>query len=250
MQGTDMKKTILLVDDRPDMIETLADILDDYGYSVMSAHDGNDALAQIREVHVDLALIDIMMPGINGVETFKKIKKLSPKTAVIMMTAFAVEELMREAMREGAYSMIHKPFDIPIMVKKIEDCFSGPIVLIVDDQAHLADNFSDILTHRGFKVTTVDNGQSAIGKVREQRYDVILLDVVMPGLNGEETFLQIKKINPKATVIMYSGHSVEEIIERCLDNGAYACLRKPIGPAEIIKIIEGITARENSSSNN
>ncbi len=66
------KRTILIVDDKQEMAETLTDILEDYGYTVVIALDGYQALKCIKESPIDIALIDIIMPGINGVETFKE----------------------------------------------------------------------------------------------------------------------------------------------------------------------------------
>jgi DNA-binding NtrC family response regulator len=240
------KKTVMIVDDRYEMVSTLTDVLEDYGYTVVAAHDGYQALQCLRQSPVNLALIDIMMPGINGIETFKEIKRLFPTTAVIMMTAFAVEDLVKEAIREGAYAVVYKPFDLKQLITLIADSLSGPTVLIVDDQQPLGENLMDILTSRGYRVTAVTDGQSAIHKIKEGQYDVILLDIVMPGLNGEQTFLEIKKVNPRASVVMYSGYAVEDVIKRCVENGAYTCLHKPFSPERIIQIIEEVMAQKKN----
>lgn len=238
------KRTVLIVDDRQDMVTTLADILEDHGFTVVTALDGHQALECVKVSAIDLALIDIVMPKMNGVETFKEIKKLSPQTAVIMVTAFAVEGLVSEALQEGAYAMIYKPFDLKKMLGLIEDCLSGPLILIVDDQEMVRQNFKDLLCDRGYKIITVESGYEAIEKVKEKRYDVIFLDIVMPGLDGENTFMEIRKIHPKASVIVYSGYPVEEVLKRCLEKGAYACLRKPDDPERLIKITEEVIAKK------
>ena len=107
---------MLIVDDDPGMTETLADILTDMGYEVAVAENGYRAIEMTRQNKYDLALMDIKMPGINGVETFKKVKRISPQTRVIMMTAYSVEDLVREALKEGAYDVIYKPIDIDKLV--------------------------------------------------------------------------------------------------------------------------------------
>ena len=211
---------------------------------MITALDGQQALKYVRESGVDLALIDIMMPGINGVETFKEIKKLSPCTAVIMMTAFAVEDLVTEALQEGAYAMIYKPFDLKRILGMIEDCLSGPLILIVDDHQGARESLKEILRDRGCKITTVESGYEAIEKVKEKRYEIIFLDVVMPDLNGEDTFIAIKKINPKASVIMYSGYPVEKVLKRCLEKGAHAILYKPYKAQELVKIVEEVISQK------
>ena len=112
---------ILLVDDQVGMLETLGDILKERGYNVTMANDGSEALERAKETQFSLALIDIKLPGINGVETFKEIKKINPAIAVIMMTAYSVDELMRESIAEGACASIYKPFDPEKILKIIED---------------------------------------------------------------------------------------------------------------------------------
>ena len=122
--GTNKKGSeinILLVDDQVGMLETLGDILKERGYNITMANDGSEALERAKETQFSLALIDIKLPGINGVETFKEIKKINPAIAVIMMTAYSVDELMRESIAEGAYASIYKPFDPEKILKIIED---------------------------------------------------------------------------------------------------------------------------------
>lgn len=104
--------SILIVDDDPGMTETLIDIFDEIGYEVDVAGDGYSAIEMIKEKAYNFSLIDIMMPGINGVEVFKELKCISPKTIVMMMTAYSVEELEKEALKEGAHGILHKPLDV------------------------------------------------------------------------------------------------------------------------------------------
>lgn len=234
--------SVLIVDDREDMVTTLADILEDLGYVVSTAHDGYEALNCVKQSLVNLAIIDIIMPGMNGVQTLKEIKKISPHTSAIMMTAFAVEDLIREAIQEGAFSMISKPLNLKQIHNLIEDClFSGRLVLIVDDQRMMGEELEDILSDRGYKITIVENGYEAIKKIQEHRYEVILLDLVMPGINGAATLAEIRKIHSNAVVVLYSGYQIEEKLKECIELGAYACFTKPFDPEKLIKIVEEVT---------
>jgi DNA-binding NtrC family response regulator len=117
------KCSILIVDDDSGMTETLADVLDDMGYTVAVAEDGLAAIDKIKKESYDVTLMDIKMPGMNGVETFKEFKKTNTSMKVIMMTAYAVEELIKEALREGAFDVIHKPLDIDKVVELIEEAY-------------------------------------------------------------------------------------------------------------------------------
>jgi two-component system response regulator HydG len=116
-----MKKiSILIVDDDPGMTETLADILTDIGHDVAVAGNGYQAIEMIKEKKYDIAFIDIKMPGINGVETFQKMKQFANLPKVVMMTAYSVEDLVEKSWEEGAYTVVYKPLDIKKLVNLIE----------------------------------------------------------------------------------------------------------------------------------
>ncbi len=121
------KCSILIVDDDSGMTDTLADVFDEMGHTVAVAEDGFAAIDSIKKESYDIALMDIKMPGMNGVETFKEFKKTNPSTKVIMMTAYAVEELIKEALREGTFDVIHKPLDIGKVVELIEEAYNDKI---------------------------------------------------------------------------------------------------------------------------
>lgn len=111
---------ILIVDDDSSMTETLADILSDKGFDVDVAENGFSAIemAKIREHNV--ALIDIRMPGIDGIETLKRLKQIDSTMKVILMTAYSVEDLAREGLERGALDILRKPFEIDKLLKIIE----------------------------------------------------------------------------------------------------------------------------------
>jgi len=103
---------ILLVDDEPVTREIFGGILIEEGFTVTKAKCGEEAIDKLRENHFQIALLDIKLPDINGVEVYKMLKKISPKTVAIMITAYSVENLIREALELGAYTCVYKPFNI------------------------------------------------------------------------------------------------------------------------------------------
>ena len=113
-------KSILIVDDDPGMTDTLSDILFEKGYDVDTTDNGYQAIKMVKKKSYDFALMDIKMPGINGVETFKKVHKINPETKVIMMTAYFVNDLIKEAPEGGVFDIFHKPLDIEKVIKIIE----------------------------------------------------------------------------------------------------------------------------------
>ncbi|MBC8248898.1 MAG: Flp pilus assembly complex ATPase component TadA [Anaerolineales bacterium] len=115
------KASILIVDDDAAMGETLLDILEDKGFNVAIAKDGPTAVAEAGGRHFDLALIDIMMPGMDGVETLRGIKRADPETTTMIMTGHsALEGLVSDALKAGVEGVLYKPFDIDTIVEMIE----------------------------------------------------------------------------------------------------------------------------------
>ena len=103
---------VLVVDDEPGMREFLEIMLGKEGYSVKTASNGEEAIQKIRNEAFDLALVDIQMPGLNGIDVLRSAKETTPDTTIIMITAFASHETAIEAMKLGAYDYITKPFKI------------------------------------------------------------------------------------------------------------------------------------------
>lgn len=120
----DSKNKIIVIDDEPGMREFLEIMLQKDGYIVETASDGPEALDKIDNTLFDLAITDIQMPVMNGIEVLKKINEKSPDTTVIMITAYASHETAIEAMKLGAYDYITKPFkidEIKLVIKKSLD---------------------------------------------------------------------------------------------------------------------------------
>lgn len=111
---------VLVVDDEPAMGESLKDILEEFGYKVSVACNGAEAIEYVRKHDFNTILMNIVMPGMNGVDAMREILQISPKTRVVMMTAYSIQDLINGAMTSGASAIIHKPFEIGNLIKLIE----------------------------------------------------------------------------------------------------------------------------------
>jgi len=243
----DDKAGILIVDDDVGMCETLSDIMEDKGYRTIIASDGYEAIQKVKEMDFDVILMDIRMPGMNGVETFKQIKNIQPDAAVVMMTAYAVEDLIKEALLEGAYGVLYKPFDMERMIGLIEGVKEGGAVLVVDDDPHNCEFFKDILEVRGYQVSIALSGEEAVEIVREDKYAMIFIDMKLPGMNGLETYLAVREINPQAVTVMMTAYPREAngFLGEPLGGGIYTCLYKPFEIEEVIQLVDKICRRKH-----
>jgi DNA-binding response OmpR family regulator len=113
---------ILIVDDDMDMRDNLAEVLSDADFEIHVAENGDRALALVAESPFDLVLLDLMMPGITGMEVLPLIKRESPATQVVMVTAFSTVDNAVEAMRKGADDYVTKPFKIDELRMTVRKC--------------------------------------------------------------------------------------------------------------------------------
>jgi two-component system response regulator (stage 0 sporulation protein F) len=114
------KTVILVIDDQPGIRRLLIEVLSEEGYSVLEAANGYEGFQQAKEQHPDLILMDMKMPGMDGIETLKELKKAGIGDKVIMMTAYGELDLVTEAKEIGAADYITKPFDIIALCQMIE----------------------------------------------------------------------------------------------------------------------------------
>jgi two-component system nitrogen regulation response regulator NtrX len=107
-----MYPAVLIVDDETTIIESLAGILSDDGFQVIHAYNGYEALKKVETESPDIVLLDIWMPGMDGIDTLKEIKKISPNLPVVMITGHGTIESAVDATKSGAYDFLEKPLSI------------------------------------------------------------------------------------------------------------------------------------------
>ena len=118
-----MKIKILLVDDEEQFVETLAERLAIRGFDVSTALSGDAAVARAREQDVDVVILDVLMPGKDGIETLVEIKAIRPLTEVIMLSGNATVETAIQGMKLGAYDYLMKPTETRELVVKIANAY-------------------------------------------------------------------------------------------------------------------------------
>jgi len=119
-----MKKSILIVDDEEGIRKSLSGILKDEDFNVSLASDGMEAIQKVDKERPDLALLDIWMPGLDGIEVLKRIKAMSPKLVVIMISGHGTIETAVKATKLGAYDFIEKPLSLEKVVLTINHALS------------------------------------------------------------------------------------------------------------------------------
>ena len=133
----DKKASVLIVDDDANLCETLTDILEEKGCRVVVAYDGPNAIKEVKGQHFDLALIDIVMPGMNGVEALRQIKAIDPRLTTMLITGHtALDDSVSEAIEAGVAGVLYKPLDINAIVEMIASRAEAPGQPRIDLRKH------------------------------------------------------------------------------------------------------------------
>ncbi len=230
---------ILIVDDEPEICESIKKPFAYLGFTVFTATTAKKALNIFEKNKPKIIFLDIIMPDRDGLELLKKFKELDPKVIVIMVTAKGGEETRKKAIALGADDFMTKGFSFEdlrdISRKKIEMLLGKaghmqkPRILIVDDEDQARDNLRNFITPLyECDIEEAQDGESAIEKVQKMQPDVVLLDVRMPGVDGIRAIEEIKEISPDSRIIVISGHGTPDVVSKAMALGAFDYLVKPI----------------------
>jgi DNA-binding response OmpR family regulator len=230
---------VLIVDDDQDHAESVADILEMRGYSVALAASGEEGVAQFRTSDFHVVLMDVKLPGMNGVEAFAEFKRIRAGARVLMMTGFSVEELVAEAVGNGALGVLHKPFAVTELLETLERVKPRGMVLVADDDPDFADSIEPILQQHGYVVEIARNGQEALEKASAPGITCLILDLRMPLLTGLEVYLKLKETGPPAPTIFVTGYVDEhQDALRQVNGFGQGLLVKPFDPAHLLRAME------------
>jgi len=239
--------SILIVDDHENMQSTLRDILEDEGYQVVTASSGVEAIEWCQQQKFDVILMDVRMPDLNGVEVFRRIKNLAEGARVIMMSAYSVEDLKREALKEGAIAFLQKPLDVEMVLKLIEQTEHPPVLIVMNNQQERDQVVTELKQHQ-YRVYTTNTAEEALELAKQIRFHVIMIDTGLTPMNGLELYLALKQITPTSVAIMLAetNRSFLQQAEEAVKQNAYTFLMKPLNLDKLMSILEAIQRQRNS----
>jgi DNA-binding NtrC family response regulator len=241
--------SILVVDDEIDTCRNLADILGDLGYDVDTAQDGLSALEMVRKKPYDVALLDLKMPGMDGLTLYREIKRLRAGTVAIVVSAYAGGATTEEALTAGAWQVLAKPVDFPHLLKLVEEAVGQPLVLLVDDDPDLCATLWDLLRDKHFRVAVAHDEAAAAKQLRDTSFRVVLIDMKLPAGDGRSVFQLVRQANPKARTVVITGHRAEmdEVVRRVVQEGADAVCYKPFDVPSLLTTVEKLASEREEA---
>ena len=244
-----MAKKILMVEDEEIMIDLLQRKIAQEGYEIKVARNGEEGLAVMKEEKPDLVLLDIIMPKMGGFEVMEKMQgdKDLKKIPVIVISNSGQPVEIDRAQKMGAKDwLIKTEFDPQEVIEKIKNKSAKIMpktILIVEDDKFLRELIAQKLTKEGYPLSEAIDGEEGIKKIKEEKPSLVLLDLILPGIDGFEVLSQMKE-DPSVSsipVIILSNLGQKEDGEKGLKLGAVDYLIKAhFTPGEIIEKIKAV----------
>lgn len=226
---------VLVVDDEASLLMTLAANLELEGFEVMEAANARSALEIVAAQPVDLVLTDVRMPGMSGVELFRELRLLKPDLPVVLMTAFAAEGLVEQALSQGAFTLLSKPFAIERMVSTLLRAVRRPAVLIVDGERAAA--IAAALSGAGVRAEATSSADEALAAAQGGLADVCVVPLGAGRTDGDALIRRLASCEPPLPVIAIAGPSVADLAERMQRMHAVTFLREPVDVAALARLI-------------
>ena len=235
---------ILIVDDDRDNAASLGELFEFEGHRVDVVYNGDDAIRAYTDKSFDLAFMDVMMPGKNGVESFIEIRKLKPTARVFMMTGYSVEELLQQAVREGAIGVLEKPFEAQEVLRITESV--GRCGLVVAAPTEVRSDMGIAIQNAllaGGRTSALVHDVSQLDK-NIGTNDVIVLDAHLPLIDAVSSYRDVKLAGHLAPTIVIPRTDVAagNAVPTLRDVGITGILNKPFDPLELLNRLQQLAA--------
>lgn len=233
---------ILMIDDEQFVCKLFARMLEQAGYRVVTAHSGEDGLQRFQQERPAVTLLDLHLPGMDGLAVLRQLRVLAPAAKVIILTGISHTEEETAARRLGVMDFLRKDLDIDVILQRIrqmsrESAGSGVApegddrlarLLVADDDPGVARLCQTFLTKQGYRVSTAGNGKDALHLVKQLDPHLLLLDLHMPMMNGVEVLRALAAEQAGLGIILISGETDAHLVQETLALGAFDYLSKPL----------------------
>ncbi len=263
-------RRVLVVDDNEMARNVMDDMLSGMSFKVAQATGGKEAIAAVQEATksgqpYEIVFLDWQMPGMDGIQAAREIRSLplSALPHLVMVTAHGREEVIKEAENAGLEDFLIKPVNASVLFDTairllggqvdeertsdrhvsniIEDLagIKGAAILVAEDNELNQEVAMELLTDAGFDVDLANNGQEAVEMVTQRAYDIVLMDMQMPVMDGITATIEIRKEAKyrELPIVAMTANAMQQDKEKCLKAGMADHVAKPIDPDELFRAL-------------
>ncbi len=254
--------TILVVDDEQLICDLLASLLTGQGHTVLKASSGEEALEVFRRSRPHLTLVDLLMPGMHGLDVLTKLRAQDATAPVIILTSHTDRNFEERARGRGATAFIEKGLPLDALLQAVGRALppgsgsppaqfadrtpsppNGELILVVDDEPMICNLLEHYLTLKGYRVQTAQNGLDALRLVKQEHPRLIILDMFMPSMSGVEVLRALKTCGYQGRVLTLTGSQDEALLQEAWSLGSVDVLGKPVDLVRLaLKVRTTLTA--------
>lgn len=235
---------ILIVDDEEALRDSTASILELYGYEVKTASCGNEAIEMVKQETFDMLFSDMRMPDINGNDVIRAVKQIQPDLICIIITAYALNDLIIDALELGANFCLTKPFEIETMLNIITDLSKQPFVVVIDEKKNISKNFVSNLKQDGLNTVFVEKINGNMDFLKKHAPDTLILGVDGQDDQAALTIINnIKSFSDKDFKVILTGPKEAESFIKNIEQLNISSLNFLETPVDINKIFYLITGK-------
>jgi two-component system, NtrC family, response regulator HydG len=237
---------ILVVDDDVDNACSLGELLEMEGHDVKIVHTGEDAIRVSQQQEFNISFMDVVLPGMNGVESFIQIRRVRPSARVYMMTGYSVEQLLIQALNGGALGVLEKPFDPEAILNLTSSIGPSGLVLATPQQltAHVdvGQFINTTFTEHGMRCRHVTKPEALQSRLAKD--EILLLDMPTPLIEGMEVYRQAQDSGHRGQTVLvpHSRTPSSTNTSALTDVALTGILNKPFDPLELINKLPQLAA--------
>jgi CheY-like chemotaxis protein len=249
---------ILIVDDDQMNCDLLQNVFTRQGCHVLSTISGREGLDLFRAHNPQVTLLDLRMPEMDGLTVLKEIRAIDPHAPVIILGGGATEPQEDQARALRASDFIRKGLSLDVLIEAVNRFSKLPVpsrtiqpllvngdieqidesVLVIDDEPLLCDLLVRFLSLRGYRAVGVNNGHDALQVVQNRPPEAIVLDLIMPGMQGVEVLRALRDMEYSGGIIIMTGSHNEELLQEAWSLGPQEILVKPVDLERFLTAIQ------------
>lgn len=248
---------ILVIDDDRMNCHLLHAVLTRHGYEVLTAMSGEEGLNLFRQHVPRVTILDLRMPGMDGLTVLKEIRAIDPNAPVIILGGGATEIQENQARALRVTDFVRKGLSLDVLVEGVNRVVQQPVkrqeavsqaaaavadtgetILVVDDEQLVRDLLVQYLSLRGYRTLGVKDGQEAIAAIEQSQPHLILLDLMLPGMSGVELLRRLRDKHFNGAIIIVTGSYDEELLQDAWSLHPQEVISKPIDLEKLLGIIQ------------
>ena len=248
--------TLLVIDDDRLNCDMLESVFTRQGYQVLTATGGQEGLQVFHRHKPRVTLLDLRMPEMDGLAVLKEIRAHDPSAGVIILGGGATEDQENQARELRVSDFFRKGLSLDMLIGVVNHVAQqeghrssgqkaspsypalNETVLIVDDEALVRELLARFLEIRGYQVRSARSGIEALSMLAEWKPDVMVLDLIMPGMNGVEVLQSLREKEYAGGIILLTGNHNEDLLEKAWAMGPQEAIGKPVDLERLLTAVQ------------